>query len=107
MRVERDETRSGRKKVSGCCISPKSTHAVDDDVATYPERRACRNRVRHDRVRHLRTGRIARAFCRDATRVEVHPSETRGTRSVHVPIRRRAQHHDDSEAHARGQLSWR
>ena len=51
MRVERDETNPGRTKVSGCCISPTSTRAVDDDVATDPERRACRNRVRHDRVR--------------------------------------------------------
>ena len=59
MRVERDETRSGRKTVSGCCISPTSTRAVDDDVTTDPERCACRNRIRHDRVRHLRTGRIA------------------------------------------------
>ena len=56
MRVERDETRSGRKKVSGCCISPTPTRTVDDDIATDPKRRACRNRVRHDRVRHLRTG---------------------------------------------------
>ena len=67
MRVERDETRSDRTKVSGCCISPTATRAVDDDIATDPERRACRNRVRHERVRHLRTGRIARALCRDAT----------------------------------------
>ena len=58
MRVERDETSPGRTKVSGCCISPTSTRAVDDDVATDPERRACRNRFRHDRVQHLRTGRI-------------------------------------------------
>ena len=35
------------------------------------------------------------------------PSDMRGSRPVHAPIRRRAQHHDDSEAHARGQLSWR
>ena len=46
--VERDEKRSGRKKVSGCCISPTPTRAVDDDVATDPDRRACRNRVRYD-----------------------------------------------------------
>ena len=39
--------------------------------------------------------------------VQEHPSDTRGSRPVHAPIRRRAQHHDDSEAHARGQLSWR
>ena len=62
MRVERDETSPGRTKVSGCCISPTSTRAVDDDVATDSEWRACRNRVRHDRVRHLRTGRITRAI---------------------------------------------
>ena len=102
MRVERDETNPGRTKVSGCCISPTSTRAVDDDVATDPERRACRNRVRHDRVRHLRAGRIARALCRDAARVQEHQSDTRGSRSVHAPIRRRAQHNVDSEAHARG-----
>ena len=42
MRVERDETRSGRKTVSGRCISTTTTRAVDDDVATDPERRACR-----------------------------------------------------------------
>ena len=102
MRVERDETSLDRTKVSGCCISPTSTRAVDDDVATDPERCACRNRVRHDRVRHLRTGRIARALCRDAARVQEHPSDTRGSRSVHAPIRRRAQHHVDAKAHARG-----
>ena len=102
MRVERDEMSPDRTKVSGCCISPTSTRAVDDDVATDPERRACMNRVRHDRVRHLRTGRIARALCRDAARVQEHPSDTRGSRSVHAPIRRRAQHHVDSKAHARG-----
>ena len=50
MRVERDETRSARKTVSGRCISPTSTRSVDDDVATDPERRARWNRVRHDRV---------------------------------------------------------
>ena len=107
MRVERDETRSGRKTVSGCCISPTSTRAVDDDVATDTERRACRNRVRYDRVRHLRTGRIALALCRDATHVQELPSDTRGSRTVHASIRRRAQHHVDSETHARGHLSWR
>ena len=104
MRVERDETRSTRKTVSGRCISPTSTRSVDDDVATDPERCACRNRVRHDRVRHSRAGRTARALCRDAARVQEHPSDTRGSRSVHASIRRRAQHHDDSEAHARVQL---
>ena len=102
MRVERDETNPGRTKVSGCCISPTSTRAMDDDVATDPERSACRNRVRHDRVRHSRTGRIARALCRDAARVQEHQSDTRGSRSVHAPIRRRAQHNEDSATHARG-----
>ena len=37
MRVERDEKRSGREKVSGCCISATTTRAVDDDVATDPD----------------------------------------------------------------------
>ena len=59
MRVEGNEKRSGRTKVSGCCISPTPTRAVDDDVETDPERRGCRNRVRHDRVRHLHTRLIA------------------------------------------------
>ena len=104
MRVERDETRSARKTVSGRCISPTSTRSVDDDVATDPERRARWNRVRHDRVGHSRAGRTARALCRDAARVQEHPSDARGSRSVHASIRRSAQHHDDSEAHARGQL---
>ena len=40
MRVERDEKRSGRKKVSGCRLSATKPRAVDDDVATDPERRA-------------------------------------------------------------------
>ena len=40
MRVERDEKRSFREKVSGCCLSTTTPHAVDDDVATDPERRA-------------------------------------------------------------------
>ena len=79
--------------------------------AAFPRRRHVRwtmtsqqilNRVRHDRVRHLRTGRIARALCRDAARVQEHQSDTRGSRSVHAPIHRRAQHNVDSEAHARG-----
>ena len=39
MRVERDEKRSGREKVSGCCLSATTPRAVDDDVATDPERR--------------------------------------------------------------------
>ena len=99
MRVEIDETRSDLSKVSVCCISPTSTRAMD---ATDPERRACRNRVRHDRVRHLRIGRIARTLCREAARIQQHPSDTRGSRSVHAPIRRIAQHHVDSKAHARG-----
>ena len=105
MRVERDETRSDRKTVFGRCVSStSSTRSVDDDVATDPERCARGNRVRHDRVRHSRTGRTARALCRDAARVQEHPSDARGSRSVHAPIRRISQHHDDSEAHARGQL---
>ena len=105
MRVERDETRSGRKTVSGRCISPTSTtRAVDDDDATDPERCAHWNRVRHDRVRHSRAGRTARVLCRDAARVQEHPSDALGSRSIHASIRRSAQHHDDSEAHARGQL---
>ena len=45
--------------------------------------------------------------CRDAASVQEHPSDTRRSRTVHAPIRRRAQHHDDSEAHARKQLSRR
>ena len=40
MRVERDEKRSGREKVSGCYLSTTTPRAVDDDVATNPERRA-------------------------------------------------------------------
>ena len=32
MRVERDEKRFGREKVSGCCISTTTQRAVDDDV---------------------------------------------------------------------------
>ena len=59
MRVERDEKRYDREKVSGCCLSSATTRAVDDDVTTDPDRRACRNRVRCDRVRRLRAGRIA------------------------------------------------
>ena len=43
MRVERDETRSCREKVSGCCISATTSCKMDDDVATDPEWRACRN----------------------------------------------------------------
>ena len=39
MRVERDEKRSGREKVSGCRLSATTPRAVDDDVATDPERR--------------------------------------------------------------------
>ena len=39
MRVERDEKRSGREKVSGCRLSATTPPAVDDDVATDPERR--------------------------------------------------------------------
>ena len=50
MRVEKDETRSCREKVSGCCISATTSRTMYDDVATDPERRACRNRVRSDRV---------------------------------------------------------
>ena len=50
MRVERDEKRSGCEKVSGCCISATTSRTIDDDVATDPERRAYRNRVRSDRV---------------------------------------------------------
>ena len=50
MRVERNEKRSGREKVSGCCISATTTRTMDNDVATDPERRAYRNRVRSDRV---------------------------------------------------------
>ena len=34
MLVERDETRSGREKVSGCCISSTTSRTVDDDVRT-------------------------------------------------------------------------
>ena len=49
MRVERDEKRSGRETLSGC-ISTTTPSAADDDVATDPEWRACRNRVRTDRV---------------------------------------------------------
>ena len=105
MRVEKDETRSARKTVSGRRVSATtSTRSVDDDSATDPERRARRNRVRHDRVRHLRAGRTARSLCRNAARVQEHQSGTRGSRSVHASIRRRAQHNDDSETHARGQL---
>ena len=105
MRVEKDETRSARKTVSGSCVpTTTSTRSVDDDFATDPEWRARRNRVRHARVRHLRAGRTARSLCRDAARVKEHQSDTRGSRSVHASIRRRAQHHDDSETHARGQL---
>ena len=37
MRVEREEKRSGRENVSGCCISATTTRAVDDDVATDPD----------------------------------------------------------------------
>ena len=37
-------------KVSGCCISATTSCTMDDDVATYPEWRACRKRVRSDRV---------------------------------------------------------
>ena len=79
MRVERDETRSARKTVSGRCISPTSTRSVDDDVATDLERCARWNRVRHDRVRHSRAGRTARALCRDAAHVQEHPSDARGS----------------------------
>ena len=104
MRVERDETKSDRKTVSGRCISPTSTRSVDDDVTTDSERCACWNRVRHDRVRHSSTGRTTRVLCRDAARVQEHPFDARGSRSVHASIRRNEQHHDDSEAHARGQL---
>ena len=43
MRVERDEKRYGRENVSGCCLSSATTRAVDDDVKTYPDRRAYRN----------------------------------------------------------------
>ena len=46
MRVEGDETNTGRTQVCGCSISPTSTRAMDDDVTTDPERSACRNRVR-------------------------------------------------------------
>ena len=103
MRVEtRDEKRSDREKVSGCCISATTPRAVDDDVATDPERRACRNRVRTDRVQRLRTGNIALAHCRDAARVQEYPSDPRRSRPVHAPIRRRAQHHGDSAKHAHG-----
>ena len=50
IRVEIYEKRPGREKVSGCCISPATTRAVDDDVSTDPNRLACRNGVRNDRV---------------------------------------------------------
>ena len=102
MRVEGDETNTGRTQVCGCSISPTSTRAMDDDVTTDPERSACRNRVRHDRVRRTRTGSVARALCRDAARVQEHWYATGGSRSVHAPIRRRARHNEDSASHARG-----
>ena len=50
MRAERDEKRTGREKVSGCCISATTTRAMDDDVAKDPSRCAYRKRVRSDRV---------------------------------------------------------
>ena len=93
VRVEKDETRSSRKTVSGRRVpttTTTSTRSVDVDFATDPERRARRNRVRHDRVRHLRAGRTAQSLCRDAARVQEHQSDTRGSRSVHASIRRRA-----------------
>ena len=40
-----------------------------------------------------------REHCRYASRFQEHPSDTRRSRTVHAPIRRGAQHHDDSEAH--------
>ena len=50
MRVEREEKRSGREKVYGCCISATTSRAMDDDVATDPGWRAYLNLVRSERV---------------------------------------------------------
>ena len=44
------EMRRDREKVSGYCISTTASCTMDDDVTTDPEWRACRNRVRYDRV---------------------------------------------------------
>ena len=62
MRVERDENRSSREKVYECCLSTTTPRAVDDDVATDPERRACQNRIRTDRIRYMGTGNMTCAF---------------------------------------------
>ena len=40
-------------------------------------------------------------------RVQEHPYDALPSRSIHAPLPRRAQHHGDSTAHARGQLSRR
>ena len=103
MRVERDEKRSGREK----CLDAVFRRRRHARWTMTSQQIMSGVRAGTDRMRFLRTGRIARALCRDAARVQEHPSDTRRSRSVHAPIRRRTPHHDDSATHARGQLSRR
>ena len=105
MQLERYEKRSVRENVYGCCISSATTRTVDDYVTTDPDRSACRNRFRIDRMRRSRTGSITCELCRDAARVQEHPSDARRCRSVHAPILRRTRHHGESAGHCRGLLS--